>query len=190
MNKINQKALDYLDYLLAEADNQGSNWGEIKNNLREAKTKIEKLEKKQQSKRWKPEEGEEYLFIENDNPTVKCDSFYSRDTLADLNHIIGNCFITKEESEANKGKILKKFKKLELISDIEYWKQVNDDVKLDWEDEKQNKYYVYYDYYRNEWMQCRTINDQNLNQHYFSSAEIRDKFLETFKDRLHLLLED
>lgn len=116
---------------------------ELENELKELGIQIEELEKqeiKKSDKRWRAEKGGRYYYIDtNDKTSVRnnTDIRYEDD---DDSYNVGNYFQTQEEAERaiEKIKIYTRLKDLAL--------RLNKGEEINWEDEDQGKYYIYYDY--------------------------------------------
>ena len=93
---------------------------------------------------WVPKEGEEFYYYDEDYKSC-CDEY----TLKSFPKVIetGNYYQTRELCQAAADKKYKRdviTHKLEKLA-----KRLNKGVKIDWEDEGQLKYSLYYDYYKN-----------------------------------------
>lgn len=107
---------------------------------------LKKLEKKKlPRKRWRAEEGQEYWYVSNDGEIAGVSEV--NDIYDDYVYSIGNYFKTKEEAEFHKNELIY----TQMLKDYIY---EHDDVKLDWNDAKQDKYYLLYDFC-NEEIDCR-----------------------------------
>ena len=105
---------------------------DLKNQLKEAQVKLEKLGKHE---RFKPKEGETYFYVDND--TCVCNTTFDNSFISDCNKYSAyNCFETKEEAEKEANKILIR-RKLEDLA-----RRLNGDKKIDWSNEDQPKYYI------------------------------------------------
>lgn len=112
---------------------------EYKNELKEIKERLEKLEaaniEEPQTKRWKPEIGDEY-WAHSINGVVS-NLNWRNDVVDKWNYLIGNCFKTEDEAEEYK-------KKIEYTA--QYKNYIEDhNEPIDWENRMQKKFAVYYD---------------------------------------------
>lgn len=107
---------------------------EYKNEIKELKERLEKLEttkvEKPQPKRWKPEYNETYWFLNGD---VYCEKWTG--CLWDsFQYIIGNCFKTEEEAKEYK-------KKIEYTAQYKNYIEEHSDP-IDWNDRVTSKYFA------------------------------------------------
>lgn len=115
---------------------------DLKNQLKEAQVKLEKLGKHE---RFKPEEDEEYYYVDNDNSI--CGTNFDNSFVDDKNRYnTYNCFRTQEEAQKEANKILIR-RKLEDIA-----RRLNGDKKIYRNNRKQRKYFInyYFNYKNNE----------------------------------------
>lgn len=143
---------------------------DLKNQLKEAQVKLEKLNKHE---RFKPEEGEVYYYVDTDNRISN--TAFDNSFVSDCNKYKAyNCFKTKEEAEKEANKILIR-RKLEDIA-----RRLNDGEKIDWNNEDQEKFFFYYSKTYNELMQIRDYTSRNRVSVYCLS----DKFLDVAKEEI------
>lgn len=114
---------------------------EIEEKIKELQKQLDELNAKvdETKKRWIPVENEQYCYIDED---LEIESEFFDDDEYDNNLIkLGNCFKTKEEAQfvADKIKYTLMFKN--------YVEEHSE--PLDWKDDKQEKWYIYYHYYNN-----------------------------------------
>ena len=109
---------------------------ELKDRLKEAQNKLENLDK---NERFKPEENEEYFYVDSDNSigTTNFDNSFAFDVKT---YEAFNCFKTKEEAQKEANKILIR-RKLEDLA-----RRLNGDKKIDWNNEEQCKYFISYSF--------------------------------------------
>lgn len=112
----------------------------LERDLEELGTQIDELEKKEitkSGKRWRGVKDRFYWYIEGD---CKVYGEYEKDDDYDnARYEMGNYFRAKEEAE----KILEKIKIYMQLKDFAL--QLNKGREIDWEDDEQEKYYIYYD---------------------------------------------
>lgn len=126
---------------------------------------IEKANKK--PKRLKPNKDNIYWFVNSCGGTMY-NSCYSPQT--DLERYdLNNCFATKEEAEFEA-------EKRKVVAELEIFAIENND-KIDWLDDNQCKYFLYYDYtadtFEVDWCWHR-----NQGDIYFSSEELCKQAIE------------
>lgn len=123
---------------------------------------------------WKPKNGEVYYFI-NAIGKYEPDVWHGIETDEDM-YIFGNCFKTEEEAEFA-------IEKQKVITEMKRFAQKHNE-KIDWNNEYQNKYYLYYDHE----CECVLIDKKcymKTSTIYFSSIEIAQQAIETIgADRL------
>lgn len=125
-----------------------------------------------ESKVWKPEKN--YWLIDNSGV---CNFNYNDDSTDKFLYNIGNCFKTKEEAEFA-------VEKLKVITEFKRFALENNKCELDWNDEFQEKYSIYYN------VKKRKIDIEywciyKENTIYFSSKEIAERAIKAIgEDRL------
>lgn len=121
------------------------------NNLEELEKKYEELGKeierlkKDKAKRWRANRDEQYYVIGNYGYVAN-----SSENGTDIDtgrYEIGNYFKTREEAE----KALEKIEIKQELEDLAL--ELNNRKEIDWNDENQHKYYIYYDFFRDK-IQC------------------------------------
>ena len=129
------------------------------------------IEKKSESKRWKPELGEYYYFVDMfgcidssswDNDAVdKVDNFrYSQ----------RNVFKTEEEAE----------KHLEYLKSLAILRDDTGDWEPNWSND-QNVYYVYYDHMKKD-LGIECVNRQQSMDIWFETEEAAQKSIDEHKE--------
>ena len=133
------------------------------------KKQIEECDKKV----FKPSKfGEKYytIFANGDIFTY---NFFNSDIDKEFINF-GNYFKTKEEAE-------RKCFEIRLHRKLELFALENNENEIDWNNTDKNKYYIYYSYDDN----CLDVEDiydyRDFGQVYFTSEEIAEKAIETFK---------
>ena len=159
---------------------------DYKNEIQELKDKIAKLESKIEEEEvnevWKPKDDEFYCYMTSDGGISGCD--WDNDTTDKYRYMIGNCFKTEKEAEKARDKLI-------LIADLKRFAEENNEGKFNWSNNEQWKYCIFYDY-KVAGLRITTnsyVKDAILP--YFTSKEIAQKAIDTFKDRLiELFMED
>ena len=113
---------------------------ELQKEIKKARIHISNVEKtleEYEYRRWKPEKHETYYFVDS------CGEVYET-WRSCINFIPDkkryntyNCFITKEQAEAEAEKILVR----RMLEDIT--RRLNKGKKIDWKDTSQSKYFIY-----------------------------------------------
>lgn len=122
----------------------------------------------EESKIWKPKDGEEYYVINAESEIEK--RYWNNDEYDIGSYQMGNCFKTKEEAEKEKEKIIIKKK-------LERYAEEHNTEKIDWDNPKQSKYHIeiYNNNKINIWESNRV---KHMNQVYFTSGEICKEAIE------------
>lgn len=115
---------------------------ELLKELEELKQKIADMEKKIEEKkvetgRWKPQEGDTYWFVDNNG--CICNSMWDNDGIDKGRYAIGNCYQTKEECKFVK-------EKLKVIAEL---KEHEESKNRAW-NMKNIHFHIYYDYTKKE----------------------------------------
>ena len=153
----NKNELEELNAILKEVD-------ELKQRAINLKAKPEKSE---EPKAWKPENGENYWYVDDAGEIIETswDNYRSDQ----LYYNLGNCFPTEERAEqvAEKFKILLKLER--------YHDMFCPDFVPDWDNAYQEKYYVYYDTYKKQWGWGCLLGYNRSEVTYFDSKETAEK---------------
>lgn len=103
---------------------------------KEQLTKLQQALKDKEYERWKPKDNEMFWYI--DSSGFVNYSLFMPETESRFKNY--NCFQTREQAEAEAEKILVR-RQLEVIA-----KCLNKGGKIDWGDDSQPKFYLYYNY--------------------------------------------
>ena len=153
------------------------------NKIEELENKIEQLSKElenlkceldieKMNTRWRARNSEAYYYLYSYGKIIRACDYRSGETTNRYN--LGNYFRTKEEAEktAEKIKIYTQLKDLAL--------RLNKGEEIDWEDEDQAKYCIYYDNHRKKiYTNCNYYSEE-LGQIYC----LDEKFLEEAKQEI------
>ena len=116
--------------------------------------------------------GEKYYSIST-NGEIDQYYFYNDNVNKEIIDF-GNYFKTQEEAERKRFEI-------RLHRQLELFALENNENEIDWNNTDKNKYYIYYSYDDN----CLDVEDiydyRDFGQVYFTSEEIAEKAIETFK---------
>ena len=140
---------------------------------------VKKANKPKNSKVWKPEIGDLYYYIDAVNDTTRITRTSYDSAYGLFNYSIGNCFKTREGAEYA-------LERLKVITEMKRYIAEHDDVKLDWENYDQNKWYILYYYdtgnIGTDYYGYTQIVDNSL---YASSSEVlEDMIKEIGEDRI------
>ena len=134
-------------------------------------------------KNWEPKSDEEYWrYSCYYNKVVKVNNYDQEETDDDI--LFDNCFRTKEEAEKNfkHRKALKRIKDYIIENDMEF--------EPDWENEKQYKFHIDYNYHKSEYDTdwCNVFR-YLLVIPYLSCEEHARKVIKDCKDDLDILFD-
>lgn len=107
------------------------------NKTKEHLANMEKMLEECEQERWKPKEGEEFLFI--DAWSRVCYKNYTDNICCREYHRTYNCFQTEEEAKQEVEKILIRRQLEDIV------RRLNKGQKIDWNNGQQKKYFFYYD---------------------------------------------
>lgn len=132
-------------------------------------------------KRWKPEVGECYFFVDSDG---FIETSYFKDHFVDLyRYNTRNCFRTKEEAEAKGDADLLKAKILDRVDEL------NEGWEADWEDLNQRKYYPYYDEMSKKWNSGK-VRWTYEHPFYLKSSQACQTLIDEFGDDLKVFFHN
>lgn len=126
---------------------------------------------------WKPDRNERYYTISNDGTLINL--LCTNDNTDERTFTIGNCYQTKEEAEFA-------LEKQKVITELKRFALENNECELDWNDNEKSKYFIVYNYFRNE-IQIESLcyTKYGINNIYFSSMKVAKKAIEKIgEDRL------
>lgn len=147
----------------------------------ERNTLLKLIEKanKPKSKVLKPEIGERYYCIHCCTRNMINSYNWIDDSYDKKCYEIGNCYQTKEEAEFA-------LEKQKVITELKRFALENNECELDWNDNEKSKYFIVYNYFRNE-IQIESLcyTKYGINNIYFSSIKVAKKAIEKIgEDRL------
>ena len=154
---------------------------ELKRKYEELGKEIEKLEK-EETTRWRAKKGEKYysvgLFLKENLrigeyiPEYESFNFEQNDTIDNFNYKTRNYFKTKEEAEKYKERLKTYYDLMDLADEL------NNGEKIDWKNDKQRKYFIYYHVLDDRlYCSCATYT-KNLGQIYCLDPDFQVKALE------------
>ena len=157
------------------------------NNLEELGKEIERLEKeksRQSHKRWRAKNGERYYTVDSfikrdievDNIILE-DAGYNveiNDELDNFNYKTRNYFKTKEEAEEYRERLKTYYDLMDLA------KELNAGEEIDWNNDIQVKFFLFYNFIDNKIFYSATCNFKNLGQIYC----LDENFLEIAKEKI------
>ena len=121
-----------------------NNLEELKQELKKLENKINELENKGNNKykRKRLKRGEIFWYLDEFGEVGETYESYSKED--DFNYNVGNYFKTKEQAENYIEKLLIE----QELKDIAL--ELNKGEETDWENSNQDKYYLGFDYYKDE----------------------------------------
>lgn len=170
------------------------NLEKLKKKYEELGKEIERLESEKKNKRWRAKKGEKYYNVEEflkENLKIgeyvledEGFNFECNDTIDDFNYKTRNYFKTKEEAENYKEKLKTYYDLMDLADEL------NNGEKIDWENEKQKKYYIYFHKIDDSLHCAISICTMDLGQIYCLDTEFLVEALEKIgKERLKKLFK-
>ena len=130
---------------------------------------VEKANKKENNKVWKPGLGDRYWYI---GRSVVDDFVFDNDEMDNFLCSIGNCFKTEED-------VLFAIEKAKVIAELKWFAKENNKVGINW------TYCIYYVYENDSIITYNHSNIIKSNTVYFSSEEIAKAAIKTIgEDRL------
>ena len=163
----------------------------------EYKNKLDELmnEYKEKAKKLVEEEepfikkGQGYFYINGSGGI--CNKMWTNQPIDQQLLDFGNCFPYTKET---KGQVEKEVKLIaerrKLQSEMEQFARLNNEEEIDWNDGRQDKYYLYIDYTENNIRKGYALSSRHFNTVYFTSKEIAKKALEKFSDKIRKLYID
>jgi hypothetical protein len=149
----------------------------LENQIKELKEELHKGERQEENKKkwWSPKIGEKYYTM--DETGYIDETTWDSDAWDGCRFNLGNVFKTREQAERELFERQLRFK-------LKKFAYENNKEEINWNNNQQKKYKVYYDNTDNslEWDIDNYTND--FNQIYFTSEKVAEKSIETFKDDL------
>ena len=157
-----------------------NNLEELKRKYEELGKEIERLEKEKKDKRWRAENNENFYYIDNDGYIASihednspCDNFKYK---------IRNYFKTEKQAQEHLENINTYYDLMDLAEEL------NNGEKIEWNNEEQPKYYIYYDCDSNDLITTSTRDFKDLGQIYCINENFLNIALEKIgKERLEKL---
>ena len=144
------------------------NLEEIKKQISELQSKVAKLEneskEEKKGKRWRAEINDTYFYI-NDAGYADV-SHENNDSFDKYRFKTRNYFRTEEEAEEYQEIINTYYDLMDLADEL------NNGKKIDWYDDTQQKFYIYFDFKRNKFVQSYTYVTKDIGQIYCLNENI------------------
>lgn len=119
---------------------------------------------------WKPESNETYFYISGCG-VISSRIWINNNDTNNKYYEIGNCFKTKEEAEFA-------LEKRRVEVELQHFAEENNEREIDWEDEGQNKYCMYYDIVTDEIEGSVLYRSKVAGIVYFSSTKILEQAIQ------------
>ena len=130
----------------------------------------EVVEEKNKNKWWEPKEDEEELYYIINDGIDYC--YYKNDAADKFLMSTGNCFQTEEQAEFMA-------EKLRVIHELEKFAYKNNEEEIDWNNDGQKKFFLYYSYSANQVLVNYVISMKEIPLNvYFTSDSIAEKSVE------------
>ena len=128
------------------------------------------IEKKVESKRWKPEDGEKYWYA---NISGSCCTYnWSNDDFDNFLYGQRNVFETKAEAE----------KHLEYLKSLAILRDDAGDWEPDWNNTRQEKYRIYFDCYVDKLFVSSTKAYRSINELHFETEKAAQKSIDDHEE--------
>lgn len=129
---------------------------------KEQEEQIKNFLKIKESKRWKPNDGEEYYYIDDEGSINY--HFFANDEIDNFLYFSNNCFQTKEEAEFH-------LEKLKVYYELKNFADENNE-EIDWKNIDQIKYTFLFDYEDDKIVYDNIRFFKRIGSIYFSSKEL------------------
>lgn len=142
------------------------NLEEIKKQISELQNKVNKLEnqEKEKNKRWRARINDTYFFVDDSGDVDSChESNFDEDNYS---YKTRNYFKTEEEAEEYQ-EVMNTY--YDLMDLAEY---LNEGRKIDWNNERQQKFYIYFNSEKNTLIQGYTFITNEIGQIYCLNENI------------------
>lgn len=96
------------------------------------------IQEEEEKKWWKPEKRTQYYVIHGDGDVERI--CYTNNPSDNRAIFMGNCFKTEEEAKFM-------VEKLKVIHELQKFAYESNEEEIDWNNEKQSKFFLYFDYY-------------------------------------------
>ena len=156
---------------------------ELETTLSELKVEIEKKENEIKDEKiekvWKPKRNEKYYTLYSSGAIFT--EIWTDSSNDNNRYNLGHCFKTE-------GEVIKEINKRILLVELERWALENNEEGIDWNNNDQAKYYIYYNHEQNELDSYYVIRNQESQLPYFASKELAEQAIKIFGDRLKELV--
>lgn len=147
----------------------------------ERSTLLSLIEKanKPKNKVWKPEENEKYYYSYSDG-SIEQDTYHDSNVdtyVHEDRYAIGNCFKTREEAEFA-------VERQKVITELKRYAMEHNEEDIDWNDDFQEKYCLYYNHTEREISIISKLIMQTAEIYFSSKSTAQAAIKEIGKERL------
>lgn len=158
---------------------------ELEERQEEIRKEIEELKKEKEASevRWRAQIGDVYYYFLNANGSILAtiDNYLEQDN---FRYLSGNYFKTETEAIKYKSNLIT----YQQLKDIAL--RLNEGLEFDWDNGRQDKYYIYFDYIENEFGLTFANSMRSLSEIYCLDEKFLDIALDEIgEERLKQLLE-
>lgn len=137
----------------------------LANNLaNEFDQQIEKMKNKNESKRWRARINDKYFFVDDFAGVISCHD--NNDMTDNYRFKMRNYFKTKEEAQEYKQVMITYYNLMDLAEEL------NNGRKIDWNNARQQKFYIYVNLEKNALIQGYTFITKDIGQIYCLNENI------------------
>lgn len=150
------------------------NLEELKKQISELQNKVNKLEnqEKEKNKRWRAKVNDTYFYVDDSGDVVTCHEYnddgdnYRYKNGDNYRYKTRNYFATYEEAEEYQEIMNTYYDLMDLAEEL------NKGRKIDWNNERQQKFYIYFNLEKNTLIQGYTFITKDMGQIYFLNENI------------------
>ena len=148
------------------------NLEEIKKQISELQNKVNKLEnqEKEKNKRWRARINDTYFFVDDSGDLVTCREYNEYGD--NYRYKTRNYFATYEEAEEYKEVMNTYYDLMDLANEL------NNGEKIDWYDDRQQKFYIYFDFKANKLDEGYIYRLKEISQIYCLDEDFLEKAIE------------
>lgn len=130
----------------------------------EFEKQLEKMKSEEENKRWRAEIGNKYFFVDDYANVISCHD--NNDMTDNYRFKMRNYFKTKEEAEEYKEVMNTYYELMDLAEEL------NKGRKIDWNNERQQKFYIFFNLKTHKLIQGYTYISKGIGQIYCLNENI------------------
>ena len=152
------------------------NLEELKKQISELQSKVAKIEneskEEKKGKRWRAKVNDTYFYVDDSGDVVTCHEYnddgdnYRYKNGDNYRYKTRNYFKSEEEAEEYQEIMNTYYDLMDLAEEL------NKGRKIDWYDDSQQKFYIYFDFKRNKFVQSYTYVTKDIGQIYCLNENI------------------